>query len=83
MGYSIFSDTMADMTFLQIEQAAQEKQVVLFPIAVIEEHGPHLPLGTDVYLTYQFAKGDDSAPTKVANEEPRFQVGGLGKPSGG
>lgn len=56
MGYSIFSDTMADVTFQQIEQAAQEKQVVLFPIAVIEEHGPHLSLGTDTYLSYQFAK---------------------------
>lgn len=57
MSYSIFGETMADMTYQQIEQAAQEKQLVLFPIAVMEEHGPHLPLGTDTYLTYQFARG--------------------------
>lgn len=57
MSYSTFAETMADMTYLQIEQAAREKQLVLFPIAVIEEHGPHLPLGTDVYLTYQLARG--------------------------
>ena len=41
MGYSIFSETMADMTFQQIERAAEQKLPVLFPIAVIEEHGPH------------------------------------------
>jgi hypothetical protein len=44
---------MADMTFQQIEDAATKKLPVLFPIGVIEEHGPHLPLGTDTYLAYQ------------------------------
>lgn len=56
MGYSIFSDTMADMTYQQIEEAATKKLPVLFPIAVIEEHGPHMCLGTDTYLTYNFAR---------------------------
>jgi creatinine amidohydrolase len=55
MSYSIFSGTMADMTFPQIEEAARQKLPVLFPIAVIEEHGPHMCLGTDTYLTYNFA----------------------------
>jgi creatinine amidohydrolase len=53
MNYSIFKDTMADMTYPEIEKAAEQKLPVLFPIAVIEEHGPHLCLGTDTYLTYQ------------------------------
>jgi len=56
VGYSIFSETMADMNYKQIEKAAEEKLPVLFPIAVIEEHGPHLCLGTDTYLTYQLCK---------------------------
>ncbi len=56
MGYSIFSETMADMTYQQIEKGAQQKLPVLFPIAVIEEHGPHMCLGTDTYLTYNFCK---------------------------
>ncbi len=56
MGYSIFSETMADMTYQQIEKAAKQKLPVLFPIAVIEEHGPHMCLGTDTYLTYHFCK---------------------------
>lgn len=52
MGYSIFSNTMADMNYQQVEKAALENLPVLFPVAVIEEHGPHLCLGTDTYLTY-------------------------------
>lgn len=56
MSYSIFTDTMADMTYQEIEQAAEEKQLVLFPIAVIEEHGPHLCCGTDTYLAHKFCK---------------------------
>jgi creatinine amidohydrolase len=56
MSYSIFSETMADMTYPQIENAAEQKRPVLFPIAVIEEHGPHMCLGTDTYLTYHFCK---------------------------
>lgn len=55
-GYSIFADTMADMTYQEVEQYAIEEAVILFPIAVIEEHGPHLPLGTDTYITYGIAK---------------------------
>ncbi len=56
MSYSIFSETMADLTYPQIEKAAEQKRPVLFPIAVIEEHGPHMCLGTDTYLTYHFCK---------------------------
>ena len=56
MSYSIFSETMADMTYPQIEKAAEKKLPVLFPIAVIEEHGPHMCLGTDTYLTYNLCK---------------------------
>jgi creatinine amidohydrolase len=48
--YSIFEDTMADMTYPEVEQAARDGAVVLWGLGVIEEHGPHLPLGTDVYL---------------------------------
>ncbi|RJF69377.1 creatininase family protein [Rhodopseudomonas palustris] len=49
-GYSIFRDTMADMTFPEIARAAERRAVVLWGLGVIEQHGPHLPLGTDVYM---------------------------------
>jgi len=51
--YSIFAGTMADMTYQQVEEAAAQQLPVLFPIAVIEEHGPHLPLATDTYIAHQ------------------------------
>jgi creatinine amidohydrolase len=53
---NIFEETMAHLTFLQIEEAAREGAVVLFPIGVIEEHGPHLPLAVDVYGSYLQSK---------------------------
>jgi creatinine amidohydrolase len=49
-GYSIFHETMADMTYLEVEEAARRGAVVLWALGVIEEHGPHLPLATDVYV---------------------------------
>jgi creatinine amidohydrolase len=49
-GYSIFHETMADMTFPEIVQAAADRAVVLWGLGVIEQHGPHLPLATDVYM---------------------------------
>jgi creatinine amidohydrolase len=49
---NIFEETMAHMTYVQIEEAAREGTLVLFPIGVIEEHGPHLPLAVDVYGSY-------------------------------
>jgi creatinine amidohydrolase len=56
MNSSIFHGTMADMTYVEIEELIKEEAVVLLPVAVIEEHGPHLPLGTDTYLTYGIFK---------------------------
>jgi len=48
--YSIFKDTMADMTYPEVEQAIRGGAIALWPLGVIEQHGPHLPLGTDVYV---------------------------------
>jgi creatinine amidohydrolase len=47
---------MVDMPWPEIKKAAEEGAFVLLPIAVIEEHGPHLGLGADVYLTYLWSK---------------------------
>lgn len=51
-GYSIFDETIVDMTWPEVEKAAKEGAVVLLPTAVIEEHGPHMALGVDTYLGY-------------------------------
>ncbi len=51
-GYSIFRDTLVDLTWPEVKQAAEEKRLVLLPLGVIEEHGPHMSLGPDAYLSY-------------------------------
>ena len=52
-GYSIFHGTVVDMTWPEIKKAAEENAIVILPVAVIEQHGPHLCLGTDAYLGYR------------------------------
>ena len=49
-GYSIFHGTIADMTYPEVRDAARQGAVVLWGFGVIEQHGPHLPLATDVYM---------------------------------
>ncbi len=46
----IFEGTIADMTYTELEEAIRQGAVGLWALGVIEEHGPHLPLATDVYL---------------------------------
>jgi creatinine amidohydrolase len=49
-GVSVFDDTIAHLTYVELQQAIAEGAVALWALGVIEEHGPHLPLATDVYL---------------------------------
>jgi len=55
-GYSIFQETMADMTWQEVEKAAKDGAIILLPTAVVEEHGPHMGCGVDTYLAYQTCK---------------------------
>jgi len=50
MGYSIFEDTMAAMTWPEIERHGREGTVLLWPSTVLEEHGPHLPITVDLCI---------------------------------
>jgi creatinine amidohydrolase len=49
-GPSPFAETMAEMTWQEADAAAKAGASVLWTFGVIEQHGPHLPLGTDVYI---------------------------------
>ncbi|HYH02070.1 MAG TPA: creatininase family protein [Bacillota bacterium] len=54
--FSIFADTMVEMTWPEVQQSVEREDIVLFPIGVIEAHGPHLDLSPDVYMAYLFSK---------------------------
>lgn len=47
---SILAGTIAEMTYVELETAARDGAVALWALGAIEEHGPHLPLATDVYV---------------------------------
>ena len=38
------------MTWPEVSKAAKDGAVLLWAFGVIEQHGPHLPTGTDVYI---------------------------------
>ena len=46
----VFADTIAEMTWFEVDRAAKDGAILLWAFGVIEQHGPHLPLGTDVYI---------------------------------
>lgn len=53
---SIFTDTMVEMTWQEVEQASKDGDIILLPIGIVEEHGPHLDLSPDIYMAYHFCK---------------------------
>ena len=47
---------MEEMNALQFKEAVKKsEQTVILPIGVLEKHGPHMPLGTDVYTAREMA----------------------------
>ncbi len=47
---------LATMTMPQVEAALQQTQTVLIPCGSVEEHGPHLPLNTDLLHAQEVAE---------------------------
>ena len=39
-----------EMTWPEVKEAAAQERVAIVPIAVLEDHGPHLPIDTDLRL---------------------------------
>lgn len=46
----------AEMTRLEIAEAAKKDTLVIVPVGAIEQHGPHLPINTDICHSYEIAK---------------------------
>lgn len=55
----------ANLTWPEIKQAREEDYILLLPVGSIEEHGPHLPVGTDDFFAQRWA--NESA--KMARED--------------
>ena len=50
------SNQVKDMTWREVQERLREFPVVIVPIGSTEQHGYHLPLGTDVYLRKHWLK---------------------------
>jgi creatinine amidohydrolase/Fe(II)-dependent formamide hydrolase-like protein len=47
---------IGELTFLEISQFLSERSILCLPIGSTEQHGPHLPLNTDVVLAEGFTR---------------------------
>jgi len=52
----LLKDTMAEMTAVALQAAARRGAAALLPVAVMECHGPHLPIGTDAYIALELCR---------------------------
>ena len=50
------SRLVGELTFLEISRALKQSSILCLPIGSIEQHGPHLPLNTDVILAEEIAR---------------------------
>ncbi len=46
----------AEMTWPDFQRADMSKVIAILPVAAIEQHGPHLPVGVDVFINEGYAR---------------------------
>jgi creatinine amidohydrolase len=57
MGVKFLPKTMLmEMTWSEVKEALKETNVAIIPVGSIEQHGLHLPLGTDYFQAIELAK---------------------------
>src|ERR671938_2190941 len=44
------------LTWPEVRRAAEEERVALIPVATLEDHGPPLPIDTDLRLTWEICR---------------------------
>jgi len=52
----------------KIKEQEEKNVPVLLPLGVIEEHGPHLPLGTDIYTSCTICRNVHKKATEMEKE---------------
>ena len=50
----LMQDTMITMNWTEVAAHADKQSLVLLPLGVVEEHGPHLCLGTDILTAHLY-----------------------------
>ena len=44
---------MGEMTWPELREVVREGRIAVMPAGIIEQHGPQLPLNTDIFLAEQ------------------------------
>ena len=47
---------MENMTWQEVKEAMEKKSPLLFIVGSVEQHGPHLPISTDLTIPVEIAK---------------------------
>ena len=50
------SRSIGDLTFPEVSQHLRDSSILLLPVGAIEQHGPHLPLNTDVVIAEELTR---------------------------
>jgi creatinine amidohydrolase len=56
MAEELLSHCLADLAYPDIQAYLERDDIVLIPMASLEQHGPHLPLSTDTVTAYEVSK---------------------------
>lgn len=62
---------LLELSWVEIEALDKNQSIVLLPLSPIEEHGPHLPLGTDILAAQDIA---ETAAGYLCKDNPLLQV---------
>jgi creatinine amidohydrolase len=56
MAEALLSHCLADLAYPDIRAYLERDDIILIPMASLEQHGPHLPLSTDTVTAYEVSK---------------------------
>lgn len=74
---------MIDMTWQDFRDAMSRNPVLLIPCGAVEQHGPHLPLGTDVMLATAVAEGVAARIDGIACQAVNYGYKSMPRSGGG
>lgn len=72
---------LEEMSWPEVREAIELGSPILLPVGTIEQHGPHLPLGTDAFIPYALAKR--VAATRRLVVAPPMYYGAYSRPRTG
>lgn len=64
--------TLFEMTWEEVAEALQETDTIIVPVGSVEQHGPHLPLGSDSFQGMELAR---RCMTKLASRGIKVVAG--------